>query len=198
MDILLVSGFLGAGKTTAIAKLADCLTARGRRVWVVENEAGQFGVDDLILGDSPIRITSLSGGCVCCQLTGELIDALRTIRRDHSPDHVIVELSGLAYPAALPEQIARWLGADCPVTILTVADGARWKVLSHAAAPLLSNQLQDSRAQLLSKLDRCENPDQVRTEVEALCKTPNSFPAPADGPLPGALLSLLWPEEEWT
>lgn len=196
MDILLVSGFLGAGKTTAIAKLTDCLTARGRRVCVVENEAGQFGVDELVLGGSPIRITSLSGGCVCCQLTGELIDALRTIRQDYEPDQVIVELSGLAYPAALPGQIARWLGPDCPVTILTVADGARWKVLSHAAAPLLANQLQDSRAQLLSKLDRCEAPDQVRAEVQALCRTPNGFPFQADGPLPEELFTALWPEED--
>lgn len=197
MDILLVSGFLGAGKTTAIAKLADCLTARGRRVCVVENEAGQFGVDDLVLDGSPVRITSLSGGCVCCQLTGELIDALRTIRREYDPNQVIVELSGLAYPAALPGQIAQWLGPDCPVTILAVADGARWKVLSHAAAPLLANQLRDSRAQLLSKLEQCEDPDRLRAEVEALCRTPNSFPFQADGPLPEELLALLWPGEEW-
>lgn len=196
MNILLVSGFLGAGKTTVIAKLVDCLHDTGQNIWVIENEAGEFGVDDLVLSTSPVRIKSLSGGCVCCQLTGELIDALRAIRDEHDPEQVIVELSGLAYPAALPRQIERWLGPDCPVSILAVADAARWPVLSRVAAPLLNNQLHDSRAQIISKLEQSDDPDGVCGQVRACCAVPNTFSFRADEPLPEGLLAALWPGED--
>lgn len=194
-NILLVAGFLGSGKTAVIAKLIDQLTNAGRRVCVIENEAGTFGVDDLLLDDNPVKVTSLSGGCVCCQLTGQLIDALHTIRADYGPEQVIVELSGVAYPAALPEQIARYLGSDCPVTVLTVADAARWRVLSHAAAPLLRNQLRDSQVQLVTKLDLAEDGETVCEQVRAWCRTPCIFRFQPDGLLPEELTGILCPEE---
>lgn len=194
MDILLVSGFLGAGKTTAIARLTDRLTAWGRKVCVVENEAGQFGVDELVLDKKPIQVTSLSGGCVCCQLTGQLIDALRAIRQDFAPDHVIVELSGLAYPTALPGQIGHWLGPECPVAILAVADAARWHVLRHVAAPLLENQLRDSRAQLITKAGQAKDLEAVVEQVRGCCRAPDIFICALDEPLPEGLLAVLWPE----
>ena len=69
---------------------------------IIENEIGEAGVDDKLLSDGGFQVRPLFGGCVCCQITGDLVTAVEEIRKDLDPDWLIVEMTGLAVPAGPP------------------------------------------------------------------------------------------------
>mgnify|MGYP005759181057 CR=1 FL=1 len=97
MNILLVGGFFGSGKTTVISRLAEQIISAGQTLCIVENEIGENSIDTLLLQQSSVKITTIAGGCVCCQATGSLIQALRDLKQRFFPDWIIVELTGIAY-----------------------------------------------------------------------------------------------------
>lgn len=85
MNILLVGGFFGSGKTTVISRLMDQILAEGQSLCIIENEIGKNSIDDLLLQHGSVEITAIAGGCVCCQVTGSLIEAVRDLNRQFSP-----------------------------------------------------------------------------------------------------------------
>lgn len=93
---LVVSGFLGSGKTTTVLWLLEDARRRSLRAAVVSNEFGALGIDKALLGDGAEAIVELEGGCVCCQLSNDLKDSIIRLRREVDPDIFIVETSGLA------------------------------------------------------------------------------------------------------
>ena len=99
IPVLVVSGFLGSGKTTLVRHLLREAQGSGARVAVISNEFGALGIDQALLGDGGEAFVELEGGCVCCQLTNELRDTLQMLRERVQPDRVIVETSGVALPS---------------------------------------------------------------------------------------------------
>jgi len=95
---LVVSGFLGSGKTTLVRHLLAQAQATGVRVAVVSNEFGELGIDQALLGDGSEAYVELEGGCVCCKLSDELLETLQMLKEQVQPDRVIVETSGVALP----------------------------------------------------------------------------------------------------
>ena len=89
-----ISGFLGAGKTTLIQKLIKDVFA-GKKVVLVENEFGEIGIDGGFLKEAGIVINEINGGCVCCTLQGDFHDALLKVEETYHPDHIIIEPSGV-------------------------------------------------------------------------------------------------------
>lgn len=89
-----ISGFLGAGKTTLIQKLIKDVFA-GKKVVLVENEFGEIGIDGGFLKEAGITINEINGGCVCCTLQGDFHDALEKVENTYHPDHIIIEPSGV-------------------------------------------------------------------------------------------------------
>ena len=89
-----ISGFLGAGKTTLIQKLIKDVFA-GKKVVLVENEFGEIGIDGGFLQEAGITINEINGGCVCCTLQGDFHDALEKVENTYHPDHIIIEPSGV-------------------------------------------------------------------------------------------------------
>ena len=89
-----VSGFLGAGKTTLIQKLIKDVFA-GQKVVLVENEFGEIGIDGSFLQEAGIEITEINSGCICCTLQGDFQEALKKVVDEYHPDHIIIEPSGV-------------------------------------------------------------------------------------------------------
>ncbi|MBR3598279.1 MAG: cobalamin biosynthesis protein CobW, partial [Lachnospiraceae bacterium] len=92
IDIL--SGFLGAGKTTLIKKLIE-EAYKGEKLVLIENEFGEIGVDGGFLKDAGVEITEMNSGCICCSLVGDFGTALKKVITDYAPDRVIIEPSGV-------------------------------------------------------------------------------------------------------
>ena len=90
----IISGFLGAGKTTFIKKMIDQVYA-GEKLVLIENEFGEIGIDGGFLKDAGIEITEMNSGCICCTLVGDFSEALQKVLKEYEPDRVLIEPSGV-------------------------------------------------------------------------------------------------------
>ncbi len=153
MRLLIFSGFLGSGKTTLVQKMIRAMVAEGNRVVIIENEIGKVGIDQHLLAEHDIKITPLFGGCVCCQISGDLLLAVRRIKADIDPDWIVVEMTGLATLDRIIDLFARYGDPDLPVHTAAVVDASRWDVLVKIAAPLMEHQLRGAQVVLINKTD---------------------------------------------
>ncbi len=90
----IISGFLGAGKTTLIKKLLD-EGLNGEKLVLIENEFGEIGIDGGFLKDAGVEITEMNSGCICCSLVGDFGTALKEVIEKYAPDRIIIEPSGV-------------------------------------------------------------------------------------------------------
>jgi cobalamin biosynthesis protein CobW len=123
IPVLVVSGFLGSGKTTLVGDLLRQARATGRRLAVVSNEFGALGIDQALLGQGREAYVELEGGCVCCQLSDALRDTLQMLWERVRPDGMIVETSGVALPFDTQLQLWRepvcdWVDDDMAVVLV--------------------------------------------------------------------------------
>ncbi len=124
VPVLVVSGFLGSGKTTLVRRLLE--QANGERVAVVSNEFGALGIDEALLGGGEERFVELAGGCVCCQLSDELVETLQLLREKVDPDRIVIETSGVALPFDTQLNLYRppvdaWVGDEANVVVVNAA-----------------------------------------------------------------------------
>jgi cobalamin biosynthesis protein CobW len=95
---LVLSGFLGSGKTTVVQRLLRDANDRGIRIALISNELGELGIDRALLGQSGETYVELEGGCVCCELSDDLLETLVVLQREVDPDRFVIETSGVALP----------------------------------------------------------------------------------------------------
>jgi G3E family GTPase len=120
---LVVSGFLGSGKTTLVRHLLAAAQREGVRIAVVSNELGELGIDRALLGSGGEAFVELAGGCVCCELSDDLIETLQMLRERVDPERIVIETSGVALPFDTTlhfwrEPIAGWIGDDTTVVVV--------------------------------------------------------------------------------
>jgi G3E family GTPase len=170
VPILLVTGFLGAGKTTVVNHVLA--NADGRRIAAVVNDFGAINIDaELIVGASD-GVISLANGCICCSLEGDLLRTLAIIlRRVPRPEAIVIETSGVADPADIVRNLMDpviWREAPLE-TVLCVVDASGADTLDDA---LLRSQVRAADVVALSKADLADaaDRDRVRDKVAAINK----------------------------
>lgn len=171
MKVLLLSGFLGSGKTSALLQMAAYLVRRcgreGTSVMIIENEIGEVGVDDKVLKAQGLAVRELFAGCACCTGGADLLSDIRSIQETVDPEWIIIEATGVAYPLEIKNNVEACF--RIPVKILSLADAGRWKRL-HAYMPqLIEAQVDSAECILLNKVDLvdAETSDQIVGELRA-------------------------------
>ena len=157
----IISGFLGAGKTTLIKKLLD-ESFKGEKLVLIENEFGEIGIDGGFLKDAGVEITEMNSGCICCSLVGDFGTALKQVLADYSPDRIIIEPSGvgkLSDVIAAVERIQEETADLHLNSFVTVVDATKAKVYMKNFGEFFNNQVEHASAILLS---RTQKMDQVK------------------------------------
>jgi len=152
VPILLVAGFLGAGKTTVVNHLLA--HAEGRRIAAVVNDFGAINIDAELVAGASDGVVSLKNGCICCSLEGDLIRTLAALlRREPRPEFIVIETSGVADPADIVRNLMDpMIWREAPLeTVLCVVDAATPEAM--LADPLLRSQVHAADVVALSKLD---------------------------------------------
>ncbi len=148
----IISGFLGAGKTTLIKRLlADAL--KGEQVVLIENEFGEIGIDGGFLKDAGVQITEMNSGCICCTLVGDFGKALREVIETYHPDRILIEPSGVGKLSDVIAAVQR-VAAHEPVSLnsfVTVADAQKAKMYTKNFGEFFLNQIESAGAILLSR-----------------------------------------------
>jgi len=151
---LVVSGFLGSGKTSLVRHLLREAQRSGLRLAVVSNELGELGIDRALLGQGGEAYVELEGGCVCCELSDELVDTLQTLYEEVRPDRVVIETSGVALPWDTQlnfwrEPVSHWIGDDVAVVVVNAEQLAEGRDLEGTFA----DQASSADFLVLNKID---------------------------------------------
>lgn len=154
IPITVISGFLGAGKTSLVNHLVS-QRAGAERIGVVVNEAGEIGLDGQLLGDSTNDVVEIADGCVCCTSQGELLDAITRLHRAAGQlDRIIVETSGLADPGPVIDALASITHVLRLDTMVAVVDAVHMlDQLDRVQSPEAHQQLQLATHVVVSKID---------------------------------------------
>ena len=151
--VSVISGFLGAGKTTFIKKLLD-EALRGEKIVLIENEFGEIGIDGGFLQDAGVEISEMNSGCICCSLVGDFGEALKKVMEQFHPDRILIEPSGVGKLSDVIKAVQDVI-AEIPDMVLTsavtVADASKCKVYLKNFGEFYANQVQNAGAIILSR-----------------------------------------------
>ncbi len=154
MELLVIAGFLGSGKTTLILSMARRLSEElGRRVAIIENEAGEVGIDGQYLRKAGLMVQELYTGCICCQLAGDLVNTLSQVEADFQPDLAMVEPSGVAQLGSLLEVLQNYAHNVNGIKVLSLIDIRRYDVLMKVVSPLITSHVEKADLVALNKVD---------------------------------------------
>lgn len=148
----IISGFLGAGKTTLIKKLIN-EAFKGEKLVLIENEFGEIGIDGGFLKDAGVQITEMNSGCICCSLVGDFGTALKQVIADYAPDRIIIEPSGVGKLSDVIKAV-KDVAAEVEVELdsyTTVADVSKCKIYMKNFGEFFNNQIESAGTIILSR-----------------------------------------------
>lgn len=179
VPIHLVTGFLGSGKTTAINHMLT--HSNGHRIAAVVNDFGQINIDAELISEVTDDVISLSNGCICCSLEGELIRTVSNIvKRDPKPEMIVIETSGVANPGDIVRSLMDpFIWQEAPLEqVLCLVDGSL--SLEDLSDPLKQSQLQAADLVAVTKLDLAGagQLDAITEEIKAISAVKSVIAAP--------------------
>ena len=171
----IISGFLGAGKTTLIKKLlSEALS--GEKLVLIENEFGEIGIDGGFLKDAGVQITEMNSGCICCSLVGDFGTALKEVIETYAPDRIIIEPSGVGKLSDVIKAVNKVMeeeGADIVLNSTTaVVDGLKTKMYMKNFGEFFNNQVESAGTIVISRTQKL--PESKLAECVELLKEHNS------------------------
>ena len=164
----IISGFLGAGKTTLIKKLLS-EAFNGEQVVLIENEFGEIGIDGGFLKESGIEIREMNSGCICCSLVGDFGKSLREVVDTYHPDRILIEPSGvgkLSDVIKAVQDVQEEIDAQLN-SFTTVVDVTKCRIYRKNFGEFFSNQIEYAGAVILSRTDKAK-PEKIEESVALL------------------------------
>lgn len=164
----IISGFLGAGKTTFIKKLLQEAIA-GEQVVLIENEFGEIGIDGGFLKDAGIEIREMNSGCICCSLVGDFGESLKEVLTKYQPDRVIIEPSGVGKLSDVMKAVVD-VASQLDVVLnsaVTIVDAQKCKMYRKNFGEFFNNQIENAGTVVLSRTDIAPS-DKVDQAVEII------------------------------
>lgn len=164
----IISGFLGAGKTTFIKKLLQEAIA-GEKVVLIENEFGEIGIDGGFLKDAGIEIREMNSGCICCSLVGDFGESLKEVLTKYQPDRVIIEPSGVGKLSDVMKAVVD-VASQLDVVLnsaVTIVDAQKCKMYRKNFGEFFNNQIENAGTVVLSRTDIAPS-DKVDQAVEII------------------------------
>ena len=170
VKIDVISGFLGAGKTTLIKKMFETVL-KNEKVVLIENEFGEIGIDGTFLKESGVQIKEINAGCICCSLVGDFETSMQEVISKFNPERIIIEPSGVGKLSDIVNAVLR-LKEQLQINVLaTVVDGPKTKMYLKNFGEFFLNQVEAANTIIISKVDKMS--EEQLAEVVELVKAKN-------------------------
>ncbi|WP_124066696.1 GTP-binding protein [Clostridium sp. E02] len=165
----IISGFLGAGKTTFIKKLLQEAIA-GEQVVLIENEFGEIGIDGGFLKDAGVEIREMNSGCICCSLVGDFGESLKEVLTKYHPDRVIIEPSGVGKLSDVMKAVID-VASEIEVSLnsaVTIVDAQKCNMYRKNFGEFFNNQIENAGTVVMSRTDIAPK-NKVDQSIEVIC-----------------------------
>ena len=162
-----ISGFLGAGKTTLIKKLFESQAYKNDKVVLIENEFGEIGIDGSFLKEAGVEIKEINSGCICCSLVGDFETSMKEVITKFEPTRIVIEPSGVGKLSDIIDAVKK-VDADLQLNILaTVVDAGKTKIYLKNFGEFFNNQVEAADTIVIAKVDKVKE-DKLVEAVELI------------------------------
>ncbi|MGB9928150.1 MAG: GTP-binding protein [Methanosarcina sp.] len=158
MQVIVVGGFLGSGKTTTIINMGKYLAEKGKKVAIIVNEIGEIGIDGDVIKRFGFDTKEITSGCICCSLKVGLRTTVTLLAKEYNPDILMIEPTGIAFPHVIRDEIELMnLGEQVKIApLVTLIDGSRFKHLMKEVKEFAMRQIIDAEILGINKIDLIE------------------------------------------
>jgi G3E family GTPase len=155
MDMFIIAGFLGSGKTTLVLSVISRIIERtGSKVVIIVNDFGTVGIDGKVMAKYGFEVMELASGCICCTLGPDLLKTVRDVEENIKPDYIVIEPTGVADPQAIVECMKHYQGSALrSIRSAVVVDASRFEVIMKALGRPLTAQVKSTDLILINKMD---------------------------------------------